>query len=166
MVFTIQDKVSCSCYLILFVDSREPKKSRKGHLPVKSAEVSPISSFTITMPAQVAHDAVRVGLDVGRDVLTFSKSKRLLRPTVELLERPVCAVVTSKAGLVTLAACDRLEHLTETILAYQRAVAASGDVGVNRTDALVDAVVAHRTVISPVCTYQSIDGARCTGSQV
>jgi len=60
------------------------------------------------MPAQVAHDAVRVGLDVGRDVLTFSKSKRLLRPTVELLERPVCAVVTSKAGLVTLAACDRL----------------------------------------------------------
>jgi hypothetical protein len=60
------------------------------------------------MPAQVAHDAVRVGLDVGRDVLTFSKSKRLLRPTIELLERPVCAVVTSKAGLVTLAACDRL----------------------------------------------------------
>ena len=51
--------------------------------------MSPISSFTITMPAQVAHDAVRVGLDVGRDVLTFSKSKRLLRPTVELLERPV-----------------------------------------------------------------------------
>jgi hypothetical protein len=60
------------------------------------------------MPAQVAHDAVRLGLAVGSDVLAFSKSKRLLRPTVELLERPVCAVVTSKAGLVTLAAGDRL----------------------------------------------------------
>jgi two-component system osmolarity sensor histidine kinase EnvZ len=43
-----------------------------------------------------------------------------------------------------LRACDRLEHLAETVLAYQRAVAAPGRARVHDGSALLAAVLAHR----------------------
>jgi signal transduction histidine kinase len=51
-----------------------------------------------------------------------------------------------RAGLLEdgLRACDRLEHLAETVLAYQRAVAAPGRARVHDGGALLAAVLAHR----------------------
>ncbi len=51
-----------------------------------------------------------------------------------------------RAGLLQdgLRACDRLEHLAETVLAYQRAVAAPGRARVHDGGALLAAVLAHR----------------------
>ncbi len=48
-----------------------------------------------------------------------------------------------------LSACDRLEHLTETILAYQRAVARRAQVAPTSAAALLDDVLGHRARSMP-----------------
>jgi signal transduction histidine kinase len=87
------------------------------------------------------------------------RMERLLQFTSHELKTPIAGVrgllqtlarnrvpEDARAGLLDegVAACDRLEHLAETILAYQRAVASEGPPVVVRSDTLLDGVLAHR----------------------
>lgn len=48
-----------------------------------------------------------------------------------------------------VAQCDRLEHMVETILAYQRTVAKRGRLHTVETQALVGSIIAHRRAMFP-----------------
>jgi signal transduction histidine kinase len=87
------------------------------------------------------------------------RMERMLQLTTHELKTPVTGVrallqtlargrvpASSEAPLLAqgIAACDELEHLVETILAYQRSVRAGTRIERLRAGALLDGVLAHR----------------------
>jgi len=120
------------------------------------------------MPStHVAHDAVHFGLAVGSDVLAFSKSTPLLRPTVHLLEKPVCAVIRSKAGRRTLAAGDSLVSVADGTIdramktgAYKcaaRAIAHTYNAKVRPTAAAVRSTYTSTAAAATACRSRALD---------
>ena len=61
------------------------------------------------MATHVAHDVFGYGLQVGKDALTYGKSKPgVVKWTVEKVSGPVCSVLESKIGQTAIKAGDRV----------------------------------------------------------
>jgi signal transduction histidine kinase len=116
--------------------------------------------FALALAASV----VVLFLLVRRHRQAKDRMERLLQFTSHELKTPIAGVrallqtlqrgrvpVDMRARLLQdgVAACDRLDHLAETILAYQRAVVAPGRAEPHPLGDLVEGVIAHRRSSSP-----------------
>lgn len=112
----------------------------------------------------LASSVVVLFLLVRRHRQARDRMERLLQFTSHELKTPIAGVrallQTLQRGRVPedmrvsllqdgVAACDRLEHLAETILAYQRAVVAPVRAASHPLGELVEGVIAHRRSSSP-----------------
>lgn len=73
-----------------------------------------------------------------------------MRTLLQSLENGAIPVQLHKQFLARgVAECDRLEHLVETILAYQRSVARRANLELTTTDRLLGDILEHRSAMAP-----------------
>lgn len=137
-----------------------------------------MSEFSAIVVSLVAAVAVLLSL-VRQRSLAQVRMQRLLQFTSHELKTPIAGVrallQTLSSGAIPeerkaeflargLVEVDRLEHLAETILAWQRSVAATTGVNLTVVDArsLIESVLAHRkaTNVSEVVQLEALPDAR------